>query len=85
MIPKIEVGISQQGCTTHCFTVDFVWSHPCASMDGVTCQWALTDVMCRIDEHTLLWRIDEEVRGEGQPVFKLHYSRAGTLGLTGRH
>ena len=46
---------------------------------------ALTDVACRIDEHTMLWRVDEEVLGESQPIFKLHYSRAGNLELTGRH
>ena len=33
----------------------------------------------------MLWRIDESVLGEKQPVFKLHYGRQGKLELTGMH
>ena len=41
--------------------------------------------MCRIDEHTVLWRVDEELLGESKPAFKIHYSKAGTLELTGKY
>ncbi|DBA74854.1 TPA: cytochrome c oxidase subunit 1 [Trebouxia sp. C0005] len=35
------------------------------------------------DQHTVLWRIDEALLGQDEPVFKLHYSRQGNLELTG--
>ncbi|DBB17521.1 TPA: cytochrome c oxidase subunit 1 [Trebouxia sp. C0006] len=35
------------------------------------------------DQHTVLWRIDEALLGQDEPVFKLHYSRQGNLKLTG--
>ena len=38
---------------------------------------------CRTDQHTVLWRIDEALLGQDEPVFKLHYSRQGNLKLTG--
>ena len=38
---------------------------------------------CRTDQHTVLWRIDEDLLGQDEPVFKLHYSRQGNLKLTG--
>ena len=48
-------------------------------------QQRLTHDMCRIDEHTLLWRVDQEVLGESKPAFKLHFSKAGALEFTGKH